>query len=361
MEEVRYHQIVSPELIQRGRQFLERLSESRFPTYLAASAGSLALLGAASLPLQMSSPEAPATASQDTAVDCIGVCDNGPQPSVLGRAVTVEAPSTIAEAPAPLLEIPVIEGVHPVVNERMRAVQITPASMADFLAKLDLSKRGVIQQTLAEFNPLLNKKPRAVMDEVTLHTMAGYYDDEGKSETPRGPFNVEILAKGMAASYGDVLKGDGSCCGTHAAISRDAYTYLLAGMNDPLQHNPPYDAQEFAIEIEAFAPPDVKTPQWEEAAKMSLLKLRLAGNKDPYLLVSMIKGHGQRRQELYNEYITTNKWKGDPRLPTLEAFKKKYPYKGDVLGPESELFRQVLLRELMEHPALMTMPLPNLS
>lgn len=344
MGEPRYHQIISPELTQIGREKLDALGDTRFPNRLLMISGGLALVGMMSLPLVSS--EALSSEKQDIAAACSGdPCQSAEtntttlsSESPIVASVTTTA-NSVAEPNQPPKEI-----INPVVSERMLAMNLTPEGYISFLQKLDMSLLSYSQQK-AEFNPKTNNKPQHQTKRVLLHYTAQFYNNDGVEQVPRGPSNPRGFIDSISARYGSVLEpGGSSCCAANGFIDRDANSYLLAPIKAKLQHNPPTDVEEFGIEIESANMQGITTQQYEKLAYYTLVVLKNENLIDNPLSET-VRGHGEQRKE----YLQKNPDK-----------KGILPTKIDFTSLDSDLFRRVLGDFINRNPSIKTVPLPPL-
>ncbi len=338
MEEVRYHQVVSPEFVDRGRQFLDRLAQSNFPRHLLKVAGTLSLAGLTAL--EIAPHQGFASPAPEVAAVCADPCPTQPSVSVLGAVTTHEsAPTTI---PLVGVEIPPVEGVNPIVNERMRAMNLTPEGYNAFLKNLDQSLLGFAGGH-AEFNPRTNRKPQLPTKRVILHYTAFFANSTGFNTAPAGTPNPTGFIDFIANRFGSVLaRGGSSCCGSNGYIDRNGHSYLLTPVKTRVQHNPPQDIEEFGIEVEAANQEGIQITQYEQLAYYVLAVLKHENLIDKPLSET-VEGHGQERVA----YLQAH--------PELAG---KVPAKIDFPAAESELFRRVIARFLALHPEIKQQQLP---
>lgn len=340
MGETRYHQVVSPEFVDQGRQFLDRLAQSDFPRHLAKVAGGLALAGLTALGI------APhpglASTNPETAVNCAPNCGDQPESSVLGATKTQEAPQITAAPTKP--EVPVVAGIDPVVNERMRAMNLTTEGYMAFLHNLDLSLLSYAGGR-AEFNPRTNHKPQLPTKRVILHYTAFFSNTNGPNSIPEGAPNPIGFIDFIANRFGSVLTPRASsCCGSNGYIDRTGHAYLLTPVKTRVQHNPPQDVEEFGIEVEAANMQSLQSVQYEQLAYYALAILKHENLLD-LPLSDTIKGHGEERMA----YLAAH-----PEKRNIS------PPKVDFSAAESELFRKYIARFLSQHPEVKQQPLPQM-
>lgn len=328
MEQVRYHQVVSPEIIDQAKQLAERIP----PRFLLRAAGVLATLGilSATFVQPEESHHAPRIVQRACIEDCAaesGV-QAGDQRLPEQRPTTV--PTTVPEttslpttAPnriraASLLSMPLlnyianpkyVHQIEPGTQEALNRMHLTAEGYQAFLASIDYSQMPNAQG-YPEFNPRQVAIKQGKTQFFTWHFTAFYRNMDGPSPQKNGDvMDIPDFVKGLAErgdhdvdKNGQPKPPDHICCAVNWIIDRNGIAHQLAPFTAKLRHNAPFDAVTTGVEIEATFEHDLTTKQLESAAYLTGADLHNEGILDPMKLEDEAQGHGETRDRYMTAY-----------------------------------------------------------
>lgn len=187
-------------------------------------------------------------------------------------------------------------GLDPQVAQNIAEIRLSLDGYCNFLKNIDSSTVDHAGQ-FTEFNGTKMSQfipQNEPVEFFTLHYTAGYSNDEyNTGSSAVGDFNPGNLVRLMVERFG----ANSQCCGANWAIGRAGGTFQLAGLNQRLNANPPFDAVSTDVEIEALDQATVVTKQYEEVLYLAIAVLdtqQLLGN---YALQDILVGHAEVRNE----------------------------------------------------------------